>query len=100
MAGVEGVEIQWLLAEADGTPNFAMRRIIVAPGGVIPLHDHDWEHEIYVLSGHGEAMTERSTFAMTPGDALLALPGERHGFRNTGDEELAFICVIPNPESP
>jgi len=33
---------------------------------------------------------------MQPGKFLLIMPNEIHGYRNTGDETLKFICVIPN----
>ena len=43
-AGAVGVEIQWLLDDKVGTPNFAMRRFLVEPEGQTPYHTHDWEH--------------------------------------------------------
>lgn len=29
------------------------------------------------------------------GDFILVKPGELHQYRNTGDEPLVFICVVP-----
>ncbi len=96
MDGVEGAQIQWLASKKDGAPNFAMRRFKVAPGGRIDLHDHGWEHEIYILSGNGEAFTRDEKKSIGPGDVLFIPGDEAHGYSNTGKEELVFICMIPN----
>ncbi|MEZ6106968.1 MAG: cupin domain-containing protein [Pirellulaceae bacterium] len=56
MPGATGCQVQWLIGEKDGAPNFAMRRFMVAPGGHTPRHHHPYEHEVFVLSGHGEVI--------------------------------------------
>lgn len=96
MANVEGVMIQWLASKTDGAPNFAMRRFTVAPGGKIGLHDHPWEHEIYILKGTGVAYNDKERKDVAPGDVLYIPGNEPHGYNNTGDEDLMFICMIPN----
>ena len=53
MEGSHGSRIRWLLSQADGTPNFAMRQFEVATGGYTPRHSHDYEHEVFVLEGEG-----------------------------------------------
>lgn len=95
MEGVEETSIQWLIKSADGAPNFAMRRFVMKPGGRIPLHDHSWEHEIYILSGRAVAFTPSERREIGPGDALLLPPDEPHGYENTGDEDLIFLCMVP-----
>ncbi|RLF54745.1 MAG: cupin domain-containing protein [Thermoplasmata archaeon] len=96
--GVKKTRIQWIWTKADGAPNFAMRRFIMEPGGEIPLHNHPWEHEIYVLSGEGEVYTDKERIIAQPGDALFVPPDEPHGYVNTGDEPFIFLCMIPKPE--
>ena len=51
--GAEGVRIRWIISQADGAPNFAMRHFEIAPGGHTPHHAHDWEHEVFILTGRG-----------------------------------------------
>ena len=94
----EGIGIRWLLAEPDGVPNFAMRVIEIAPGVVFAPHQHPYEHEIYVLEGQGVAVGLQDEIEMQPGAVLFVPPDELHGYRNTGDVTLKFICVIPLPE--
>jgi len=88
--------IRWLIAEKDKAPNFAMRVIEIASRGErIPLHAHDYEHEIFILDGAGMALHPDGDRPVRVGDFVYVAPGEKHGFLNTGDEPFRFICVIP-----
>jgi len=99
MDGVEKTTIQWIYNEQDGAPNFAMRRFVMAPGGKIPLHDHPWEHEIFILSGRADVFTPDERREVAPGDALYLPADEPHGYENKGDEDLVFLCMVPILES-
>jgi quercetin dioxygenase-like cupin family protein len=92
----EGVRIRWVLTGKDGAPNFAMRVIELDTGVVFVPHQHPYEHEIYVLEGAGMVTSpDGDVGPMLPGRFLLVPPDEIHGYRNTGDATLKFICVIP-----
>jgi len=91
----KGVKIRWLINEKHGAPNFAMRRFEVAPGGSTPYHSHDWEHEVYVLEGEAVAVSENGETPIGPGSVILVEPNEMHCFRNTGEKDLVFLCMIP-----
>ena len=89
--------IRWLITAKKGAPNFAMRVIELAqPGDAIPLHAHDYEHEVFVIEGRGELLTPKDARPFLVGDYGLILAGEKHGFANTGPGPFRFICVIPN----
>jgi len=92
----EGVEIQWLLDESRGAPHFAMRRFCISPGGYTPYHRHDWEHEVYILSGSGVLVVEGEQYPLERDTAALVAPGEKHQFRATGDKPLKMLCLVPN----
>ncbi|RLC92095.1 MAG: hypothetical protein DRI79_01445 [Chloroflexi bacterium] len=94
----EGITIRWVIGKPQGAPNFAMRVIEFAPGAVFARHRHPYEHEIFVLEGEGMAEGPEGEIAMRPGVALYIPPDEPHGYRNTGDGVLRFICVIPHPQ--
>jgi quercetin dioxygenase-like cupin family protein len=100
MDQVEGTYIQWLASKTDGAPNFAMRRFTMEPGGKIGLHGHPWEHEIYILKGRGVAFTKEERVDIKSGDVLYIPGDEPHGYDNTGDEDLMFICMVPNTGDP
>ncbi len=95
-APAEGVKVRWLITEEKGAPNFAMRQFTVEPGGSTPHHTHPWEHEVYVLSGSGVVFGEGGKEAVNPGDVVYMPPDEEHQFRNTGGEDLVFLCLIPH----
>lgn len=95
--GAKGTTVRWLIARPDGAPNFAMRVFEVQPGGSTPLHEHAWEHEVYILEGTAEVVTDSGPAAVSRGDAVLVLPEERHQFRNTGEASAQFLCMIPLP---
>lgn len=94
-APASGVTIRWLIDEAVGAPNFAMRYFEIAPGGSTPLHAHAWEHEVFILSGSGVVVCDGGDEAFGPGDAIFVPHGERHCFRNTGTEPVAMLCLVP-----
>jgi quercetin dioxygenase-like cupin family protein len=96
MEGTKDTTIQWLFSRAEGAPNFSMRRFVIRPGGRIGLHDHPWEHEIYFISGKGDAFTDKEHVRVQAGDAIYIPGGEPHGYVNDSKEDLVFLCMIPN----
>lgn len=95
--GVEGVGIRWVIDRSDDAPNFAMRVIEVEPGCNTQYHTHGFEHEVYVLDGRGVVRDPDGTeTGIEPGTVVYVPPDEKHGFFNTGDGLLRFICVIPH----
>ena len=94
---VKNTKIQWLVAKKDGAPNFAMRRFVVAPGGIIDLHGHPWEHEVYIISGKGEVLGEDENKAVGKDSVVYVPPNEKHGFKNSSPtEDFTFLCMIPH----
>jgi quercetin dioxygenase-like cupin family protein len=74
-----------------------MRVFEVQPGASTPWHTHEWEHEVFVLAGKGEAVASNGKTPIAPGAAVFVAPGEQHQFVNSGTEVLRFICCIPRP---
>lgn len=91
--GAEGSQIQWLI-DKDQPADFYMRRVTITPGGVVTPHDHPWEHQIYILSGSGEVTGPQGTKPLSPADFVYVPTGENHTFKNTGSENLVFICCV------
>ncbi len=92
----QGIGIRWLLTEKEGAPNFAMRVIELQAGVTFAPHQHPYEHEIYVLEGEGVLTnSDGEVGTLRPGVFVLVPPDESHGYRNTGNTPLKFICVIP-----
>lgn len=90
-----GVTLRVVISEEDGAPNFIMRVFEVQPGASTPWHNHDWEHEVFVLTGSGEAVASNGKTPIAPGSVVFVAPNEQHQFTNSGSEVLRFICCIP-----
>lgn len=95
MDGVDGVSMRVLLGADHGMKNFSMRHFVVEPGGHTPRHAHDYEHEVLVLKGHGEAEHDGETINISAGDVLFVESDKTHQFRNTSQETLEFLCLVP-----
>ncbi len=106
----EGLRKGILLNEDHGAPNVALRRFTLAPGGDVPEHTNEVEHEQYVLSGEyvvgiedapdasrttNNAGDESNEFAVSAGDVIHIPAGAVHWYRNDSDEEGAFLCAVP-----
>lgn len=90
-----GVVKREVVCADKGAPNFCMRVFDIEPGSSTPSHEHPWEHEIYVLSGQGVAVSEQGETPIAKDSCVFVPPNEHHCFKNNGNEILRIICVIP-----
>lgn len=118
----EGLRKGVLIGEEHGAPNLAIRRFTLAPGGEVPRHTNEVEHQQYVLNGEyvvgidtasagfededdiaGDESTpgdvaaaeREDEFTVTRGDATFVPAGTEHWYRNESDEPASFICAVP-----
>jgi quercetin dioxygenase-like cupin family protein len=94
--GIKDVKVRWVISEKDEAKNFAMRVFEIQPGGYTPLHQHDWEHEVFVLEGSGVTKDKNNEEPFKQGDVFFIKPMEWHQFLNTSNSILKIICLIPN----
>ncbi|MFX1483224.1 MAG: cupin domain-containing protein [Promethearchaeota archaeon] len=95
-AGSRDVYVRWLVGRNTGARTFAMRLFEIKAGGIIPLHTHEEEHEIFVLEGKAKILGSEEGLAAKKGDVVFISSNQNHGFDNTeGKESFCFICVIP-----
>lgn len=77
-------------------PNFVMRRFDIKSGGNIGLHNHPWEHEMYILDGELFLLDkDGNKEKVKAGEFVYMPPDEPHGYSNESDTNAAFLCVIP-----
>ena len=85
-----------LIGRKLGAENYVMRLFTLPVGGYTPHHTHDWEHEVFVIKGKIELRGEEGeSYTLEEGNFAFVPPNALHGFRNVGDTEAQFICVIP-----
>jgi quercetin dioxygenase-like cupin family protein len=90
-----GTERQILIGPDQG-PNFALRRFIMQPGGGMPRHTNQVEHEQYVLRGRATIGIGDETFQVSADDVVFIPAGVPHWYRAEGDAPFEFLCVVPN----
>lgn len=91
----DGLSKGVLINESHGAPTLALRRFTLEPGGEVPQHTNEIEHEQYVLEGEYVVGIEDTEHTVSAGDSLHIPAGTVHWYRNPGDEEGAFICAVP-----
>ena len=92
---VDGSTIRELLAHRNSAiRKQSLAEARLAPGRATTPHHHAITEEIYyILSGAAEMTLGGETRPVGPGDAIAIPPGERHTIRNTGPDELVFLCT-------
>jgi quercetin dioxygenase-like cupin family protein len=79
----------------SGTGKFILRKFVVKKDGYTPFHNHNWEHEVYVLKGVGILKTKKGDHKLKEGDVIFIKPREWHQFLNKNKKEFEFLCIIP-----
>ena len=79
-----------VIGPKQGAPNFVMR-VIDMPPGASYYHSHDWEHEVFVLSGEAVLVSEDGEKQVKPNDVIYITPYEKHGLTNKGQDIFRFI---------
>jgi quercetin dioxygenase-like cupin family protein len=91
-----GTTRQVLIGPEEG-PNFAMRRFIMEPGGGMPMHTNEVEHEQYVLRGSARVHIGDDVHHVRSGDVVYIPGGVPHSYEaDEGEEPFEFLCVVPN----
>lgn len=96
VGAADGMQKGVLVDDADGAPNFAIRRFTLAPGASVPPHTNEVEHEQYVLDGEYVVGIGEEEYTVSAGDSLFIPAGTVHWYRNEGDTTGAFLCAVPN----
>jgi quercetin dioxygenase-like cupin family protein len=94
MEGVKGVRMAVMVGREDGAPNFALRQFIVEPQGHSPRHQHDYEHEVFIVSGGGTVLLNANEQPIKAGDVVYVPADHEHQFR-AGDAGMTFLCLVP-----
>ncbi|MFM7043780.1 MAG: cupin domain-containing protein [Planctomycetaceae bacterium] len=92
---VDGSTIRELLAHRNSAiRKQSLAEARLAPGRATAPHHHAVTEEIYyILSGTAVMTLGEETRPVGPGDAIAIPPGARHTIRNTGEQELVFLCT-------
>ncbi len=90
-----GTTFQVLIGPEEA-PNFAMRRFTMEPGGGMPKHTNEVEHEQYVLRGGAKIGIGDETFEVKEGDVVFIPAGAPHWYEADAEKGFEFLCLVPN----
>jgi mannose-6-phosphate isomerase-like protein (cupin superfamily) len=92
---VDGSTIRELLAHRNSAiRQQSLAEARLAPGQATTPHHHKVTEEIYyILSGTALMTLAGESRPVGPGDAIAIPPGLVHTIKNTGGEELVFLCT-------
>ncbi len=95
--GTKGASMAVMIGREHNAPHFALRSIAVEPGGHTPKHQHDYEHEVFVVSGAGSVFLEGDEHPIKAGDTVLVRANELHQFAvpDGASEPFRFLCIVP-----
>ena len=79
----ENLAVRYSLAEAR-----------VRPGESTAAHRLKNAEVYFVVAGAGEMRVEEETAAVGSGQVVYIPPGAVQSIRNTGDEDLVFLCLV------
>ncbi|NWF64600.1 MAG: cupin domain-containing protein [Chloroflexi bacterium] len=97
VAAGKDTTIQVLISSQEA-PHFALRKFSMLPGGGMPRHTNQVEHEQYVLRGEATITVGDETHHVKSGDVVFIPAGVIHSYENTGAETFEFLCIVPNKE--
>lgn len=93
-AELPGIEHQTLASHAQALARLSLWRQTMAPGSATPVHQHDCEEVVLVLSGSGEVRAKGIVTPFGPDTTLVLPPRVAHEIVNTGDAPLVTVAVF------
>lgn len=89
-----GLVHQTLAGPRDGVKTMEMWLQTLAPGAGTPMHRHDCEEVIVVLSGAGMCEIDSVLRPFGPGATIFIPPNVVHRISNSGHEELRLVAAL------
>ena len=65
------------------------------PGETSEHHEHDWEHQAFILTGTGVIFVDGQEYPIESGDFVFIPPNSFHYFKNTGVVTLSRVTFNP-----
>ncbi len=95
----EGIKIQWLIADKEGSHNIHLRKFILEPGASMPKHLHEnTEHLQYYLEGEVKVTFGKEEIDLKKDNVLFIPQGAAHAYDNESDEKAEFLCIVPGKD--
>ena len=76
------------------TGRYSIAHAVVKPGQASQRHRLTTDEVYYILSGTGRMHVDDDVAEVATGDAIDIPPDSVQFIENTGDEDLAFLCIV------
>lgn len=73
---------------------YSLAHAIVRPGQTTAQHRLKTSEVYYILSGQGEMHIDDESELVGPGQAISIPPSALQFIKNTGPEDLVFLCIV------
>jgi mannose-6-phosphate isomerase-like protein (cupin superfamily) len=96
-----GTAVELINAEGSGTRKVSFAKLIIEPFKESKKHHHKVMEEVYyLLRGTARVTIGDDAHDVREGHAVFLPPNVDHQIRNTGDQELIFVCANGPPFDP
>jgi len=95
MDAAKNVFKQTAITSREGWDGWSMRIFTLKKDGFTPFHTHPWPHINYIISGSGTLFIDGEEKSVSPGDTAYVQGNEKHQFKNNGNEDFSFMCIVP-----
>lgn len=89
-----GLEHRTVAGYEQGVKSMEVWLQTLAPGAASPVHRHDCDEVILILSGSGICDVAGEEMAFGPNSTLVIEPDVVHQIRNTSDEPMALVAAL------
>ena len=98
-AGDEGTKIrQYFSPENTGAKiNYSLAQFTLESEKKSRLHKITSSEIYYILEGQGEITIDNIIFKLAKNDSIFVPPSAKQFIRNTGKEDLKFLCIVYPP---
>ena len=93
-----GVTVRRFISRQDNSNNMEIRYFELEPGSCSNFEQHNYEHAVLILRGHGTIRLGQEVYPIQFGDAIFVESDEIHQFRAAADEPLGFMCAVLDKE--
>jgi mannose-6-phosphate isomerase-like protein (cupin superfamily) len=73
---------------------YSLAHAVLPPGQASLKHRLKTDEVYYVLAGKGEMHVDNESAVVEAGDTVEIPPGSIQWITNTGDNDLAFLCLV------
>lgn len=89
-----GLHHQTVAGHEHGIKTMEVWRQTIAPGAETPIHFHDCEEVIVILSGSGICRAGEEDFYFSANSTLVIAPNVVHQIGNTSDDDMQLIAAL------